>query len=70
MPHRIAHDDGKGDTHFFAAGAAWKKVSQAERPYPSVTLGNPSCSATIYPRLIEEDDGTHNLIRSCGKSVA
>ncbi len=43
-------------------GAAWKKVSHAERPYLSVTLDAPSFPATIYARLIEEEDGTHNLI--------
>jgi uncharacterized protein (DUF736 family) len=42
-------------------GAAWKKVSQSERPYLSVTLDDPSFPATIYARLIEKDDGTHNL---------
>ncbi|OMG66346.1 hypothetical protein AUR61_005500 [Stutzerimonas balearica] len=51
-------------------GAAWKKVSQAERPYLSVTLDDPSFPATIYARLIEEEDGTHNLIWSRSKSAA
>ena len=51
-------------------GAAWKKVSQAERPYLSVTLDDPSFPATIYARLIEEDDGTHNLIWSRSKPAA
>ncbi|WP_425916319.1 DUF736 domain-containing protein [Pseudomonas sp. GWSMS-1] len=50
-------------------GAAWKRVSQAERPYLSVTLDDPSFPATIYARLIEEE-GTHNLIWSRSKSVA
>lgn len=51
-------------------GVAWKKVSQAERPYLSVTLDDPSFPATIYVRLIEEEDGTHNLIWSRSKSAA
>lgn len=54
----------------FDIGAAWKKVSQAERPYLSVTLDDPSFPAPIYARLIEEEDGTHNLIWSRSKSVA
>jgi uncharacterized protein (DUF736 family) len=48
-------------------GAAWKKVSQAERPYLSVTLDDPSFPVTIYARLIEGEDGTHNLIWSRSK---
>ena len=51
-------------------GAAWKKVSQAERPYLSVSLDDPSLPTTIYARLIEEEDGTHNLIWSRSKPAA
>jgi uncharacterized protein (DUF736 family) len=51
-------------------GAAWRKISQSERPYLSVTLDDPSLPATIYARLIEEDDGTHNLIWSRSKPAA
>jgi uncharacterized protein (DUF736 family) len=43
-------------------GAAWKKVSQSEREYLSVTLDDPSFPATIYARLVEAEDGAHNLI--------
>lgn len=43
-------------------GAAWKKVSQAERPYLSVTLDDPSFPTTIYARLIEEEDGTQRVL--------
>ncbi|MBN8750031.1 MAG: DUF736 domain-containing protein [Variovorax sp.] len=43
-------------------GAAWKKVSQADRPYLSVTLDDPSFPATLYARLVEGEDGAHNLI--------
>ncbi|WP_425894531.1 DUF736 domain-containing protein [Ralstonia pseudosolanacearum] len=51
-------------------GAAWKKVSKAERPYVSVTIDDPMFTATIYARLIEEEDGTHNLIWSRSKPQA
>ena len=51
-------------------GAAWKKLSKAERPYLSVTLDDPSFPATVYVRLIEEEDGTHNLIWSRSKPQA
>ncbi len=46
----------------YEIGAAWKKVSRAERPYLSVTLDDPSFPATIYARLVEGDNGVHNLI--------
>ncbi|MEH6688348.1 DUF736 domain-containing protein [uncultured Halopseudomonas sp.] len=48
-------------------GAAWQKVSQAERPYLSVTLDDPSFPATVYARLIEGEDGKHNLLWSRNK---
>jgi uncharacterized protein (DUF736 family) len=48
-------------------GAAWKKVSQNERPYLSVSLDDPSFPATLYARLIEGEDGTHTLIWSRSK---
>ncbi len=51
----------------FEIGAAWKKVSKAERPYLSVTLDDPSFPATIYARLVEGEDGTHSLIWSRSK---
>ncbi|WP_269633245.1 DUF736 domain-containing protein [Pelomonas sp. BJYL3] len=51
----------------FEIGAAWKKVSQADRPYLSVTLDDPSFPATIYARLVEGEDGAHNLIWSRSK---
>ena len=46
----------------FEIGAAWKKISKAERPYLSVTLDDPSFPTTIYARLVEGEDGAHNLI--------
>ena len=51
-------------------GAAWKKVSKAERPYVSVTLDDPSLPAAVYARLIEGEDGTHDLIWSRSKPQA
>lgn len=52
----------------FDIGAAWKKVSRAERPYLSVTLDDPSFPATIYARLVEEAGTTHHLIWTRSKS--
>ncbi len=53
-------------------GAAWKKRSQAERPYLSVTLDDPSFQATIYASLIEDEgkEGVHSLIWSRNKPAA
>lgn len=51
-------------------GAAWKKTSEAGRPYVSVTLDDPSFPATVYARLIENEDGTHALIWSRSKPKA
>jgi uncharacterized protein (DUF736 family) len=68
--HENAPDFRLQATGGYDIGAAWKKVSQAERPYLSVTLDDPSFPATIYARLIEEDDGTHNLIWSRSKPTA
>ena len=48
-------------------GAAWKKTSEAGREYISVTLDDPSFPATVYARLIEGEDGTHDLIWSRSK---
>jgi len=51
----------------FEIGAAWKKVSKADRPYLSVTLDDPSFAATIYASLVEADPGVYNLIWSRSK---
>lgn len=48
-------------------GAAWKKISKADRPYLSVTLDDPSFPATLHARLVEGEDGAHNLIWSRSK---
>ena len=50
-------------------GAAWRKISQEKREYLSVTLDDPSFPATIYARLIEEEEGgKHTLIWSRPKA--
>ncbi|MCA8225827.1 DUF736 family protein [Burkholderia multivorans] len=51
-------------------GAAWNKTSEAGREYKSVTLDDPSFPAPIYARLIEGEDGTHDLIWSRTKPQA
>src|SRR3546814_2526520 len=51
-------------------GAAWKKTSEAGRAYISVTLDDPSFPATVYARLIEGEDGAHDLIWSRSKPKA
>ncbi|KND57583.1 hypothetical protein BVER_02352c [Candidatus Burkholderia verschuerenii] len=45
-------------------GAAWRKVSKADRAYLSVTLDDPSFPSTVYARLIEAENGTYDLIWS------
>jgi uncharacterized protein (DUF736 family) len=45
-------------------GAAWKKLSQNDRPYLSVTLDDPAFPATVYARLLEESEGSHVLMWS------
>lgn len=51
-------------------GAAWKKTSEAAgRDYLSVTLDDPSFPATIYARLIAEDNGAHSLLWSRSKAA-
>ncbi len=51
-------------------GAAWKKTSEAGREYLSVTLDDPSFPTTVYARLIENEDGTHDLLWSRSKPQA
>ncbi|NYT80304.1 DUF736 domain-containing protein [Alcaligenaceae bacterium] len=66
----VANDKGENgkapDFRLQAAGndigAAWKKTSEAGREYLSVTLDDPSFAATVYARLIEGEDGTHDLL--------
>ncbi|KAB7766073.1 hypothetical protein CEK69_16105 [Xanthomonas sp. LMG 12462] len=51
-------------------GAAWKKASEAGRDYLSVTLDDPSFPAPIYARLVEGEDGKHELFWSRSKPQA
>jgi uncharacterized protein (DUF736 family) len=50
-------------------GAAWKKLTKAEqRPYLSVSLDDPSFPGTIHARLVEGEEGVHNLIWTRNKN--
>ena len=51
-------------------GAAWKKISEAGREYLSVSIDDPSFPATVYARLIGNEDGTYDLIWSRSKPKA
>lgn len=52
----------------YEIGAAWKKVSQAERPHLSVALDAPSFPEPVYTRLITGENGGHTLIWPRSKS--
>jgi uncharacterized protein (DUF736 family) len=44
-------------------GAAWEKTAEATgRKYLSVRLDDPTFAAPLYASLLEQEDGTHNLI--------
>jgi uncharacterized protein (DUF736 family) len=44
-------------------GAAWEKTAEATgRKYPSVRLDDPTFAGPLYASLLEQEDGTHNLI--------
>lgn len=49
-------------------GAAWLKMSKANRRYLSVSLDDPSLPATIYASLVENGKGVHHLIWSRSSS--
>jgi len=74
----VANDKGENgkapDFRMQAAGndigAAWKKTSEAGREYLSVTLDDPAFPATVYARLIEGEDGAHDLLWTRSKSQA
>ena len=62
-----ATGNGGPDFRIFAGnveiGAAWKRLSQQERPYISVKLDDPSLPAPIYASLHEDDEpGQFNMI--------
>jgi len=74
VPNDKSDNESAPDYRLQAAGhdigAAWKKTSEAGRPYVSVTLDDPSFPATVYARLIEGEDGAHDLIWSRSKPEA
>ncbi|MGB3068942.1 MAG: DUF736 domain-containing protein [Ottowia sp.] len=74
VPNDKGENENASDIRLQAAGhdigAAWKKISEAGRPYVSVSLDDPSFPATVYARLIENEDGTHDLIWSRSKPKA
>lgn len=45
-------------------GAAWSKTSEAEKPYLSIKLDDPSFPEAIYCRLVGKDNGDHVLVWS------
>ncbi len=55
-----ATSNGGPDFRIFAGnveiGAAWKKLSQQERPYLSVKLDDPSLPAPIFASLHEDNE--------------
>lgn len=61
-PHYRVHANG------VEIGAAWKKVSKAERHYLQVTMDDPSFASTIYASLIQGESGNYALIWSRSKS--
>ena len=56
------------DYRIFASGAeigaAWSKKSDADKPYLSIKLDDPSFAGTIFCRLVSRDDGSHLLVWS------
>ncbi|AAM37030.1 hypothetical protein J155_02326 [Xanthomonas citri pv. citri] len=74
MPNDKGDSENALDFHLQAAGhevgAAWKKTSEGGRDYLSMSLDDPSFPATVYARLIENADGTHDLIWSRSKPKA
>ena len=75
---RVPNDKGRNENapdfriqaSGFGVGAGWRKTSEAGRAYVSCTIDDPSFPATVYARLIEEEDGTHTLIWSRSKPQA
>ena len=74
VPNDKGHNEKAPDFRLQSAshdiGAAWKKTSEAGRPYVSVTLDDPSFPETVYARLIANEDGTHDMIWSRSKPKA
>ena len=72
VPNDKGENESAPDFRLQAAGhdfgAAWKKTSEAGRDYLSVAIDDPSFPATVYARLIEGENGTHDLIWSRSKA--
>ena len=69
-----ATSNGGPDFRIFAGnveiGAAWKRMSQQDRPYISVKLDDPSFNAPIYANLFNDEDGeSFTLIWSRGRKA-
>jgi len=45
-------------------GAAWSKTSEADRPYLSIKLDDPSFAQAIFCRLVGKQNGDHVLVWS------
>lgn len=45
-------------------GAAWSKTSEADKPYLSIKLDDPSFAEAIYCRLVGKQNGDHVLVWS------
>jgi uncharacterized protein (DUF736 family) len=45
-------------------GAAWAKTSEADKPYLSIKLDDPSFPEAIFCRLVGKSDGSHLLVWS------
>jgi uncharacterized protein (DUF736 family) len=45
-------------------GAAWSKVSEADKPYLSIKLDDPSFAGAIFCRLVGKADGSHVMVWS------
>lgn len=45
-------------------GAAWSKTSEANKPYLSIKLDDPSFAGSIFCRLVGKDNGDHILVWS------
>jgi uncharacterized protein (DUF736 family) len=58
--------DGRGvDFRLYAGkaeiGVAWKKMSQAQQPYLTVKIDDPSLPAPVFAALLDADEG-YNLV--------
>jgi uncharacterized protein (DUF736 family) len=45
-------------------GAAWSKLSEANKPYLSIKLDDPSFAGSIFCRLVGKENGDHILVWS------